>query len=102
MGALRRGGFHRYDGSKCASGLSKMLFMCPACKQTEGLLDSETSIECPSCGYKANIDPSLRVSDGGSSGITDIWQWHRKQGINWLEAVNRELRDRQLFTGYMP
>lgn len=90
----------RYDGSNCASGLSKMLFMCPACKQTEGLLDSETSIECPSCGYKANIDPSLRVSDGGSSGVMDIWQWHHNQGLAWLEAVNRELETGSFSRGY--
>jgi hypothetical protein len=81
-----------FDGSKCAAGLSKMLFMCPVCHQMDGLLDSDVTIGCPACGYKANIGLSLGVLDEGLSGVTDIWQWHQKQGIALHEAVNGELK----------
>jgi len=81
-----------FDGSKCAAGLSKMLFMCPVCQKMDGLLDSDVSIECPACGYKADIGPSLEVLDEGLSGVADIWQWHRKQSAAWQEAVNYEVK----------
>jgi hypothetical protein len=76
-----------------AKGLSKLLFKCPACKQIDCLADAAYSIRCLECGYRANIDNALNVTDGNATGFSDIWQWHSWQLKEWAAEVQKGLVD---------
>jgi len=78
-----------------ARDLSKMLFMCPACRKAGSMTNTDTSISCLNCGFSSRIGPLLELDEAAArmTGMKDIWQWHSWQKSETREQVEATLKD---------
>ena len=59
-------------GHQLARGLTNLLYMCPACGELEGLVESDEKVSCRACGIEYAVDTGNLLHS--SAGRDAIWE----------------------------
>ena len=82
---------HKYVGKMPnATGLDKILYKCPSCKNEHALFVDGDTIKCKSCGFAARVNEYYDLLPiGGKKCPSDIDQWFKWQ----RRCVAHEVKD---------
>ncbi|HAK44791.1 MAG TPA: hypothetical protein DCO79_02565 [Spirochaeta sp.] len=76
-----------FKGENLASGIQRILWLCPECGEQDTLSGDGDDIVCSSCGSKWRINGSLKTSPEGKQG-NDLKDW-----LVWQEEEMKKLCD---------
>ncbi len=80
----------KVDAPTRATGLERMLYLCPACKSEGNMKGEGTKIRCKSCGKSYTLTEFGEIkSDVGATEFSHIPDWYRWE----RQEVRRELED---------
>lgn len=76
-----------FTGENLASGIQRLLWICPSCGKQDSLAGDGDDILCGECRSRWTLDGSLRISPEGVQG-TDLKDWYDWQKVKTAEICS--------------
>ena len=81
-----------FAGPPCLQGLTRFVWICPACRAEDRLSVSDTEVFCEACQARWTMDTHFRFAPVGPTEATigDLHDWssmHKEQVRAWIDAA---------------
>ncbi|MBN2659207.1 MAG: 1-acyl-sn-glycerol-3-phosphate acyltransferase [Spirochaetales bacterium] len=82
-----------FKGKDLASGIQRLLWVCPSCGKQDSIAGDGDDILCRACGAKWTLDGSLRIQPEGLQGrdLKDWYDWQKEKTAEIISAAGDDL-----------